>query len=93
MRVFLTGGSGLLGSHAAHELRGAGYEVVALHRESSDTRFLQDLGCELVEGDVRDGVDALSDVMAGCTHVVHGVALVYSGDGWATIEAVKPCTG
>lgn len=89
MRVFLTGGSGLLGSYVARELRGAGHEVVALHRGTSDTAFLSGLGCDLAEGDVRDEPGTLAGLMAGCTHVVHGAALVYTGGDWAAIEAVN----
>ena len=54
MRVFVTGATGLLGSHLAHELRSQGHEVVALHRPSADTLFLQEAECELVVGDIRD---------------------------------------
>ena len=43
-RVFLTGGSGLLGSHIAERLLGEGHEVVALHRPGSDTSFLKEPG-------------------------------------------------
>ena len=89
MRVFLTGGSGLLGSYAAKELRAAGHQVVALHRRASDVSALTGVGCELVEGDARDGAAALAELMVGCTHVVHGAALVYSGRDWGAIEAVN----
>ena len=43
-RVFLTGGSGLLGSHIAERLLGEGHEVVALNRPGSDTSFLKEPG-------------------------------------------------
>lgn len=89
MRVFLTGAPGLLGSHAAELLRSAGHEVVALHRPSSDTAFLASLGCTLVEGDVTDPVDRLTAAADGCSHAVHGAALVYAGADWARIRAVN----
>ena len=79
MRVFLTGGTGLLGSHLAEELRRADCEVVALHRRHADTLLLEELDCELVEGDVRDDAEVMEPMMRGCTHVVHAAALVYAG--------------
>ena len=89
MRVFVTGAPGLLGSHAAALLRSRGHEVVALVRPSSDTRYLASIGCALVEGDVRDGEESLAPSLEGCTHVVHGAALVYAGDSWDAVQAVN----
>lgn len=89
MRVFLTGGTGLLGSHLAEELLRHGHEVVALVRPTSSTAFLESLGCALVPGDVTDTPERLAEAMAGCTHVVHGAALVYAGGDWEAIRAVN----
>lgn len=89
MRVFLTGGTGLLGSHLAEHLVSRGHEVRALVRPSSDSSFLAGLGSQLVEGDVTDPVERLSDLMDGCTHLVHGAALVYAGGAWESVAAVN----
>jgi len=89
MRVFLTGGTGLLGSHLAQELRTHGHEVVALHRRGADTIFLEEHECELVEGDIRDDAEALAPLMEGCSHLAHGAALVYAGGAWPKIRAVN----
>ena len=89
MRVFLTGGTGLLGSHLAHELRARGHEVVALHRKGADTVALEEAECQLVEGDIRDEADALAPLMKGCTHLVHGAALVYAGGSWPKVRSVN----
>jgi nucleoside-diphosphate-sugar epimerase len=89
MRVYLTGGTGLLGSHVAQELRDEGHEVVALHRRGANTRLLEELECELVEGDVRDTAEGLASGMTGCTHVVHGAALVYTSGEWPEVRAVN----
>jgi len=89
VRVFLTGGTGLLGSHLAEELLRAGAEVVALHRHGADTLFLEEAGCVLAQGDVRDAPAVLAPLMAGCTHVVHGAGLVYAGGTWPAIRAVN----
>jgi nucleoside-diphosphate-sugar epimerase len=89
MRVFLTGGTGLLGSHLAQELHAHGHEVVALHRRTADTLILQESECRLVAGDIRDEPEALVPLMEGCSHVVHSAALVYAGGGWPKVRAVN----
>jgi nucleoside-diphosphate-sugar epimerase len=89
MRVFLTGGTGLLGSHLVQELRTHGHEVVALHRRGSDTLFLEEHECSLAEGDIRDDAEVLAPLMEGCSHVVHGAALVFAGSAWPKVRAVN----
>jgi nucleoside-diphosphate-sugar epimerase len=89
MRVFLTGGTGLLGSHLAQELRSHGHEVVALHRRTADTLVLQESECRLAEGDIRDDAEVLAPLMEGCSHVVHGAGLVYAGGAWPKIRSVN----
>lgn len=89
MRVFVTGGSGLLGSHLAEHLVRHGHDVVALYREGSDTRFLNSVGCDLVRGDVSAGSNVLARSMRGCTHLVHAAALVYRGERWLAVRAVN----
>ena len=89
MRVFLTGGTGLLGSHLAQELRSHGHEVVALHRRKADTLVLEEAECALVEGDIRDDAEALAPLMEACSHVVHAAALVYAGGAWPKVRAVN----
>lgn len=54
LRALVTGGSGLLGSHIAEQLVRRGDQVRAIVRPSSDARFLEDLGAEIVRGDLTD---------------------------------------
>jgi nucleoside-diphosphate-sugar epimerase len=89
MRVFLTGGTGLVGSHSAARFVQDGHEVVALCRAGADVAFLEGLGCALMEGDLRDDPAVLAPRMEGCTHLVHAAALVYSGRDWASVHAVN----
>jgi len=88
-RVFLTGGSGLLGSHIAERLLGEGHEVVALHRPGSDTSFLKEPGCTLSEGDLRDDSSELAGQIEGCRWAVHCAARVYSGKDWSAVQAMN----
>ncbi len=89
MRVFLTGGTGLVGSHAAAALAAAGHEVVALARPESDTRALAGVA-RLVVGDLLGPPERLSGLMAGCDAIVHSAALVYRrGASWAEYERLN----
>lgn len=83
-RVFLTGGTGLIGSHVAEQLRARGDDVVALVRASSDTAHLTALGCTLVQGDVLDAPAEQAARMRGCDAVIHGAARVFLGGSRAT---------
>lgn len=89
MRVYLTGGTGLVGSHTAELLRAQGHELVCLQRSGSDTAFLEALGCEVILGDVRDGPGQLAGTMTGCDAVIHAAALVHAGESWPRVRAVN----
>jgi dihydroflavonol-4-reductase len=78
MRVFLTGGTGFIGGEVARELRARGDEVRALVRTPSKAAALQDLGCELVAGDLSDEA-ALTTACRGVDAVIHGAALYEVG--------------
>lgn len=74
--AYVTGGTGLLGSHLIERLLTEGYRVRALVRETSDTSFLESLGVELVRGDITEAPERLKEGMAGVTHVFHCAAHV-----------------
>jgi nucleoside-diphosphate-sugar epimerase len=85
MTLFLTGGTGLVGSHVAEEAVKRGWHVRALAREGSDTAFLESLGVELVRGDLAD-VNALKNGISGADLVINCAAKV--GD-WGTLEEFR----
>ena len=64
-RVFLTGGSGLLGTALLGTLLERGDQVVALARSDESAAKLEDRGAEVRQGDVYDE-QALTAAMAGC---------------------------
>lgn len=73
--VFLTGGTGFVGSHVLRALLSAGYRVRALERARS--RALPVLpGLTSIQGDILQA-GALARSMEGCRYLVH-VAAVYS---------------
>ncbi len=73
MKCFVTGATGFLGSHVAHQLHSRGAELRLLVRPSSRTENIADLSAERVIGDLRD-VESLKRGMAGCEFVFHVAA-------------------
>ena len=74
MRVFLTGGTGFLGSEVARLLCERGDRVRALVRDRARADDLLRLGCEVVEGDLSDE-PALVEHCRGVQAVVHTAAV------------------
>lgn len=73
MRAFVTGGTGFLGYHIIVQLLGLGWEVMAMHRRSSDTRRLNALNVPCVEASL-DDPDGLVAAIAPETDAVFHVA-------------------
>src|ERR1700738_4397401 len=78
MKIFLTGGTGFIGSEVARRLRARGDEVVALVRNPARAADLEEIGAELVAGELSD-VGAIRAGMAGCDAVIHGAAIYEVG--------------
>jgi nucleoside-diphosphate-sugar epimerase len=81
----VTGGTGLLGSHIAEQLVAQGRRVRALVRSTSDTRFLQSLDVELVEGDLTD-VDSTARAVQDVEVVYHAAAKVGDWGTWSEFQ-------
>jgi dihydroflavonol-4-reductase len=71
-RVFVTGGSGVVGRALVERLVAGGDEVVALARSRPAEETLRSLGAQPVRGDIFDE-DALASGMSGCS-VIYNVA-------------------
>jgi uncharacterized protein YbjT (DUF2867 family) len=72
--ILVTGGTGFVGGHVVHELRGRDLPVRCLVRDSHRGAKLAAWGCELVEGDITNGESLLSAV-AGVDTVIHLVGI------------------
>ena len=75
----------MLGSHIAERLVGRGDQVRALVRPTSDTRFLQGLGVELVVGDLGDP-GSLTPAVQGIDTVYHCAAKVGDWGKWREFQ-------
>lgn len=78
MPVFVTGGTGFIGSHVVRKLLDRGDEVVALVRNPEKGKELRDIGADLAEGDLSDEA-TIRNAMRGCEAVIHGAAVYEVG--------------
>jgi uncharacterized protein YbjT (DUF2867 family) len=72
--ILVTGGTGFVGGHVVHELRGRDLPVRCLVRDLRRGAKLAAWGCELSEGDVTDPA-SLRAAVAGVDSIVHLVAI------------------
>lgn len=79
MEYFVTGATGLIGTHVVRALVGDGHDVVALTRSRSNATHLPD-EVTVVEGDITTK-GTIQEAMAGVDGVFHIAAWVYVGPG------------
>jgi nucleoside-diphosphate-sugar epimerase len=85
-KAFVTGATGFLGLNLIEELSSAGFEVTALHRPTSDLRFLGRFGAKRVVGTITDEA-ALEGAMEDGVDVVFHVAA--NTNVWAASNATQ----
>jgi len=74
MKTFVTGGTGFIGGMVVRKLVEAGHTVRALVRPGADTRQLDSLPVERIEGNL-ENEESLRRGMEGCDRVFHLAAL------------------
>jgi uncharacterized protein YbjT (DUF2867 family) len=72
--ILVTGGSGFVGGHVVHELRGRDLPVRCLVRDARQAAQLAAWGCELAEGDITDPA-AVRRAVSAVDIVVHLVGI------------------
>jgi uncharacterized protein YbjT (DUF2867 family) len=75
MKVFLTGGTGFVGSEVLRQLVSAGHCVRALVREGSEDKLSVTEGVEVHHGDITDAA-SLVGALEGCDAVIHLVGII-----------------
>lgn len=83
--VLVTGATGLVGACVARKLHDAGYRVQAMVRRGSNREALEQMGVELVEGDLAN-VETLPAALEDAEVVVHAAAHI--GD-WGPAEKYR----
>jgi len=91
--VLVTGATGMLGSNLVRALAARGLRVRGLCRSPEKARrYLADVDCEIVEGDMRD-VASFAHALAGCSRVFHTAAYFREyyrpGDHDRELEAIN----
>lgn len=85
MRIFLTGGTGIIGEAVVKELIGAGHDVLALARSEQAAGFLGSWGAAAHRGDLTD-FESLAEGARQCDGVIH-LAFDHSDlHGWAEMD-------
>lgn len=75
MKVFITGGTGFVGSHIVKRLLKKGHKVVLLVRPGSEHKCPKHRNLRIASGDVFDK-KGLSSAMEGCDAVIHLVGII-----------------
>jgi len=83
MHVFVTGGTGTIGSAVVPELVGHGHTVLALARSDASARTLEAAGAEVLRGSLAD-----LDVLRTGAARTEGVISLAAGNDFSSAEAV-----
>jgi uncharacterized protein YbjT (DUF2867 family) len=75
MKIFVTGGTGFVGSEVLRQLLGAGHAVRALVRPGSEGKLAGQDRVELHPGDATEAA-SLAGALAGCDAVIHLVGII-----------------
>ena len=73
MKVLVTGANGLLGSNLVRKLAQKNYTPKAMVRKTSNLHSIQDIGVEIVKGDLL-GSNAIRKALNNCNVVIHAAA-------------------
>jgi dihydroflavonol-4-reductase len=87
MEYFVTGATGLIGTHVVEQLVDDGHDIVALTRSRSNATHLPD-AVTVVEGDITDKA-SLREPMTGVDGVFHIAAWFYVGPGPRLVDTAE----
>ncbi len=80
MKVFVTGGTGFVGSHVLKQLSSAGHEIVALVRPGSEDKLIRADNIAVHLGDATDP-HSLKGGMQDCDSVIHLIGIIRESPG------------
>lgn len=83
MRIFVTGGTGLLGNTILRQLTGSAHETLALVRRSPEPAIFHGIRTELVCGDLLDH-PTVEAAVARCDAVIHAAGHIHIG--WRKLQ-------
>jgi len=75
MKILVTGATGFTGSHLARRLVSKGHAVRCIVRPSSNYKVLENAGCEIFLGDIRD-IASVEQAVSG-TEIIFNIAAMF----------------
>lgn len=78
MRIFVTGGSGLLGNTILRHLTEAGHDLLALVRSSPNPVVFEGIHTDFASGDLLDA-DVIDQAVSQCDAAIHSAGLIHIG--------------
>jgi len=88
MRVAITGASGFLGGALAKAYRDSGDDVVALVRSTSNTSILEEMGVEVIRGELTEPANFLG-LLERAELAIHCAAMAIDFGPWETFQAIN----
>lgn len=88
MRIFITSGTGFIGSAVVDELIGAGHEVIGLVRSESSVQRLRNAGVTVINGSLED-IDSLKRGADSADAVIHTAYIHDFSNIGAAVETDK----
>lgn len=83
MRIFVTGGTGLLGNTVLRQLTEQGHQLISLVRGEPDPDVFGGIETEFARGDINDK-HVIQSAVDGCDAVIHSAALIHIG--WSRLK-------
>ncbi len=83
MRIFVTGGTGLLGNTILRQLGDMGLPTLALVRSAPDPKVFEGIDSQFIHGDLCDGL-TIDQAVSQCDAVIHSAGLIHLG--WKRLE-------
>jgi dihydroflavonol-4-reductase len=83
MRIFVTGGTGLLGNTILRQLSESGHELLSLVRGRPNPMVFDGIQTDFVTGDLLDQ-DVIFDAVSRCDAVIHSAGLIHLG--WKRLD-------
>ena len=83
MRIFVTGGTGLLGNTILRQLTESGHELLSLVRGQPDPNVFEGINTDFTIGGLLDE-EVIDDAVSRCEAVIHSAGLIHIG--WKRLE-------
>ena len=83
MKVFVTGGTGLLGNTILRQLSDSGHESIALVRGQVDEKVFDGINAKTVIGDLASK-SVIDEAIKGCDATIHCAAMIHLG--WKKLD-------